>query len=183
MRTIGETTGRSHLVHQLSLLTEPWRGRETATLRAVDAMTRDTDRCQDRQGETLGSGHWAKAVLYNGLGRHEEAYAAAEQGAEEPQAAVRSGRLSRAAEALYREAIERLDRTDVKVTCARSHLLYGEWLRRADRRVDAREQLSTAHALLSEMGAEGFAGRAWHELRATGATAGSRLSPSSQMPS
>ncbi|WP_217140816.1 hypothetical protein [Streptomyces sp. AC627_RSS907] len=197
-------------------------------------MPRDADRPQDRQSEALGPGQWAKAVLYNGLGRYEEAYAAAEQDAGEPpelglavrsmvelvEAAVRSGRPFRAAEtarrldvlarashtdwalgttamvraqvsegtvadALYREAIERLGRTDVKSTYARSHLLYGEWLRRENRRADAREHLGVSHALLSRIGAESFAERAWHEMRAVGATVGrpffrTRPSPSAR---
>jgi DNA-binding CsgD family transcriptional regulator len=74
------------------------------------------------------------------------------------------------AERLYREAIERLGRTCVRTELARAHLLYGEWLRRQSRRVDAREQLSYAHQMLTEMGIEGFAERARRELLATGQT-------------
>jgi DNA-binding CsgD family transcriptional regulator len=156
-------------------------------------------------------------VLYNGLGRYEEALAAAQQAVEDPlavrlstwglveliEAAVRSGkaevagdelgRLSEmtaasgtdwalgvearsrallsdgeAAERLYRQAIERLEGTRVRVELARAHLLYGEWLRRQRRRLDAREQLRTAHELFTEFGMEAFAERARVELEATG---------------
>jgi DNA-binding CsgD family transcriptional regulator len=166
---------------------------------------------------------WASALLYNGLGRYEEALAAAQQASENPhellfsawglveliEAAVRSGtpdpaadalqRLSdatrasgtdwalgvearsrallsdnEAAELLYREAIERLGRTRVRAELARSHLVYGEWLRRQKRRVDAREQLRTAHEMFTAMGMEAFAQRAERELLATGETARKR---------
>ncbi|MEU9221937.1 AAA family ATPase [Streptomyces sp. NPDC048376] len=221
-QTLGEATNSRYLAHYVSLVTEPWRGQETATLHAINAMTRDADLHQGRQGKVLSASQWAKAVLYNGLGRYEEAYAAAERGAENleelglairsmvelVEAAVRSGRRARAAEAarqldafaqasgtdwalgtaamvraqvseeeteaLYREAVERLGRTDVKITHARSHLLYGEWLRRENRRVDAREHLGRAYRILSAIGVDGFAERAWHEMRATGATVGKR---------
>jgi DNA-binding CsgD family transcriptional regulator/tetratricopeptide (TPR) repeat protein len=73
-----------------------------------------------------------------------------------------------AAEVLYREAIERLARTRIRVELARGHLLYGEWLRRERRRRDAREQLRTAHELFTEFGMEAFAERARVELEATG---------------
>ena len=79
-----------------------------------------------------------------------------------------------AAESLYRESIERLDRTPVRVELARGHLLYGEWLRRENRRLDAREQLRTADDMLATMGVEAFAERARRELLATGATARKR---------
>jgi DNA-binding CsgD family transcriptional regulator len=79
-----------------------------------------------------------------------------------------------AADALYQEAIRRLAGTRVHVDLARSHLLYGEWLRRERRRVEAREQLRTAHEMLSEMGVEAFAERARRELAATGETARKR---------
>jgi ATP/maltotriose-dependent transcriptional regulator MalT len=72
------------------------------------------------------------------------------------------------AERLYREAIERLGRTRVRVELARTFLVYGEWLRRENRRVDAREQLRTAHELFTSMGADAFADRARRELLATG---------------
>jgi DNA-binding CsgD family transcriptional regulator len=74
-----------------------------------------------------------------------------------------------AAEAAYREAIDRLSRTRLRPELARSRLLYGEWLRRANRRTDAREQLRGAHDAFVSMGAEAFAERARHELLATGA--------------
>src|SRR4051794_1176433 len=72
------------------------------------------------------------------------------------------------AERLHREAIERLSRTRLRPELARAHLLYGEWLRREDRRVDAREPLRTAHDMLVAIGMEGFAERARKELQATG---------------
>jgi MFS family permease len=78
------------------------------------------------------------------------------------------------AETLYREAIERLGRTRVGVELARAHLLYGEWLRRENRHLDAREQLRTAHHMLTAMDVEGFADRAARELLATGETARKR---------
>jgi DNA-binding CsgD family transcriptional regulator len=72
------------------------------------------------------------------------------------------------AESLYSEAIERLRATRVRSELARCHLLYGEWLRRERRRLDARDQLRTAHELFSQFGMEAFAERARVELEATG---------------
>jgi DNA-binding CsgD family transcriptional regulator len=74
------------------------------------------------------------------------------------------------AETLYHQSIDHLERAAVRAELARSHLLYGEWLRRRKRRVDARDQLRTAYAMFSEMGMEGFADRARRELLATGET-------------
>ena len=76
-----------------------------------------------------------------------------------------------AADAFHREAIEHLERTKIRAELARARLLYGEWLRREGRRLDAREQLRTAHELFSRFGAEAFAERARRELLATGETA------------
>jgi DNA-binding CsgD family transcriptional regulator len=157
-------------------------------------------------------------VLYNGLGRYQDALACAQRACEFEdlgvfgfalvelvEAGVRGGALgvagaslrrieersdasgtdwalglrarSRAllsdgptADSLYREAIERLERTRIAVHLARTHLVYGEWLRRENRRVDAREQLRTAHEMLQRFGASGFAERARRELQATGET-------------
>ncbi|WP_369226975.1 AAA family ATPase [Streptomyces sp. R39] len=79
-----------------------------------------------------------------------------------------------AAEELYREAIERLGRTRVAAESARAHLLYGEWLRRENRRNDARDHLREAHALFTRFGASAFAERAVRELRANGETVARR---------
>ncbi|HEY1515139.1 MAG TPA: LuxR C-terminal-related transcriptional regulator, partial [Solirubrobacteraceae bacterium] len=73
-----------------------------------------------------------------------------------------------AADRLYQQAIERLRRTRVRVQLARTHLLYGEWLRGERRRRQARDQLRTALEMFNAMGIEGFGGRAERELLATG---------------
>jgi DNA-binding CsgD family transcriptional regulator len=74
------------------------------------------------------------------------------------------------AERLYRASIEHLQRTRMRVELARSHLLYGEWLRREGRRLDARQRLRTAHDTFETMGAVAFTQRAKQELAATGET-------------
>src|SRR5262249_51492705 len=72
------------------------------------------------------------------------------------------------AEEAHRESIERLSRTPLRPELARARLVYGEWLRREGRRMDAREHLRTAYDVFVEMGADGFAERTRHELLATG---------------
>ena len=78
------------------------------------------------------------------------------------------------ADDLYREAVERLSRTRLRPELARAHLVYGEWLRREGRRVDARAQLRTAHQLFDAIGMEAFGERARRELLATGERARKR---------
>jgi DNA-binding CsgD family transcriptional regulator len=79
-----------------------------------------------------------------------------------------------AADRLYRESIARLGGTRLRAELVRSHLLYGEWLRRQRRRAEARKQLCIAHDMLDAMGIEAFAERARRELLATGVTARQR---------
>jgi DNA-binding CsgD family transcriptional regulator len=216
-----EATG-SQLAPQGAIALAAWRGREAETSALIQASLQEVER--RGEGLWLVATEWASAVLFNGLGRYEDALAAAEQAAEDPhelglstwvpteiiEAAVRSGKPERAAgplrrlqeisraagtdwalgvearsrallsdgeaaERLYLEAIERLGRTRIRVALARAHLLYGEWLRRQGRRMDARKQLRTAHQLYSSMDMEGFAERAGRELQATGETARKRV--------
>ncbi|HEY2076137.1 MAG TPA: LuxR C-terminal-related transcriptional regulator [Streptosporangiaceae bacterium] len=81
---------------------------------------------------------------------------------------------SNSAEDAFAEAINQLERSHAALDLARAHLLYGQWLRRAKRRIDARHQLRTAHNMFQDIGANGFAGQAASELRATGERARSR---------
>jgi DNA-binding CsgD family transcriptional regulator len=135
--------------------------------------------------DDLGLYAWGLTELVEAAarsGRHDVAAAAVEQLAERTRAAGTDWALgiearSRAlagdghdAEALYREAIERLARSRIVIHLARAHLVYGEWLRREHRRLDAREQLRTAHDMLATIGAEAFAERGRRELLATGET-------------
>jgi DNA-binding CsgD family transcriptional regulator len=78
------------------------------------------------------------------------------------------------AEDTYADAISNLRRSHAALDLARAHLLYGQWLRRAKRRIDARHQLRTAHAMFHNIGADGFAEQAASELRASGERARSR---------
>jgi DNA-binding CsgD family transcriptional regulator len=194
-----------------------WRGREAEAEQIFEA----TDTQMLRRGEGLGLAAvgWARALLYNGVGRYEDALAAAQSAGahvgdgglpwgvrvELIEAAARAGMPACAADALhelteaagtagtdwalgirarcralltdgpaaesgYREALERLGRTRVRGELARGHLLYGEWLRRENRRLEARHQLRTAYEMFTVIGAEAFEGRASRELAATGET-------------
>jgi DNA-binding CsgD family transcriptional regulator len=212
---VNEVTGAS-LAPYVGLAHVAFHGREAEAAQLIEATTRELVRHGEGQGG-LTFVHWVTAVLHNGLGRYEEALAAAQQAAEDThaswwrnwgsveliEAAARSGEAELAADALaqlseatgasgtdwalgvearsralltdgeaaeplYREAIRRLERTRVRVELARAHLVYGEWLRRERRRLDAREQLRTAHELFTEFGMEAFAERARVELEATG---------------
>ena len=119
-------------------------------------------------------------------GAHEEAAAALRQLEERTTAAgtewaigvqARSRALlsdAQTADSLYREAIEHLQHSRIAVDLARAHLVYGEWLRRENRRVDAREQLRIGHEMFIGFGAKEFAERARRELSATGETVRSR---------
>jgi DNA-binding CsgD family transcriptional regulator len=84
--------------------------------------------------------------------------------------------LGAAAEPLYREAIERLEPTRLRLDLARAHLVYGEWLRRDGRRIDARNELRAAYELFTDFGMEAFAERSRIELEATGEHARKRTS-------
>lgn len=74
------------------------------------------------------------------------------------------------ADRLYRESIDRLSRTALRPELARAYLLYGEWLRREGRRIDARQHLRAAHTMFNDMGMAAFSERARRELVATGET-------------
>jgi len=198
--------------HALGLMA--MRGREAEATRFTEQARAEV--IARGEGAGLEFMDWAESVLYNGLGRYEEALASARRALDRAQlvpanwampelieAAVRTGDLELAAaterrlaartdatgtdwalgvgarsralladdeiaEGLYTEAIERLSRTRVLVELARAHLVYGEWLRRRHRRVDARSELRTAYEMFSDRGLEAFAERARVELEATG---------------
>jgi DNA-binding CsgD family transcriptional regulator len=135
--------------------------------------------------EDLGFFGWSLAELVEAgarSGASDEASAALRQLSERTRAAgsewalgiqARSRALlsdGPAADTLYREAIDRLGRSRIAVHLARAHLVYGEWLRREQRRVEAREHLRAAHDMFGRFGAEAFAERARRELQATGET-------------
>ncbi|HEX5409195.1 MAG TPA: LuxR family transcriptional regulator [Gemmatimonadaceae bacterium] len=217
---ITEATGNAPLRYT-SLALAAWRGEENPAVRLIESSVKEAT--VRGEGRALGLAGYATAVLYNGLGRYESAFAGARKACEHDdlgffglslvelvEAAVRSGahdvavgarrqleeraraagtewalgilaRSSalledgRAADALYREALLRLGRCRIVVDLARAHLVYGEWLRRENRRVDARKQLRSAYEMLGDMGARAFAERARGELLATGETVRKRM--------
>ena len=205
-----------------ALVLGAFRGEEAEAAKLIDATIEEAT--AGGQGTAVQYAHWARAVVMNGLGRYEEALAAATAASDDTpelfvaawslseliEAATRTGEIElaaralaelvkqtqadnsdwalgirarsralvregKAAEPLYREAIDRLSRTRLRPELARSRLLYGEWLRRANRRSDAREQLRAAHDAFVSMGADAFAERARHELLATGAKVRKRV--------
>ena len=213
-RAIAQATGSSAVGYEEMLLAA-WRGQESQASELIERMVHAAS--ARGLGRMVDVATYAKAVLYNGLGRYDVARDTAlaafehrdEVGygpfvvAELAEAASRTGeqalvraalewlsertRVTRtdwllgidarvrallgdpdAAEPLYRESIERLTHTRLRVEVARARLLYGEWLRREGRRVDAREELRVAREMLLSIGADGFAERARHELLATG---------------
>ena len=199
-----------------SLVLAAWRGQEARALEMVEACIEDAT--AEGESAAIAVAEYARAVLYNGLGRYEAAHAAAVRAcqredlalggralAELVEASCRTGRLDTAADAvgridgrtvpggtdsergilarcrallsdgdaadrLFREALELLDNSRDALQLGRARLLYGEWLRRQSRRVDAREQLHVAYELFDRTGASGFAERARRELLATGET-------------
>jgi DNA-binding CsgD family transcriptional regulator len=135
--------------------------------------------------EDLGFFGWSVAELVEAgarVGASDEASAALRQLAGRASAAGTDWALGvqarcralladgRTAGPLYLEAIERLGRTRVRTELARAHLVYGEWLRREQRRLEAREHLRAAHDMFGRFGAGAFADRARRELQAAGET-------------
>ncbi|QRP50424.1 LuxR family transcriptional regulator [Amycolatopsis sp. FDAARGOS 1241] len=140
----------------------------------------------------LGISNWATVELVEAAersGEHDVALDAHRRLAEVAEAAgtdwalgvaARAGALladGAGADRLYQESITRLGRTRMRTELARAHLLYGEWLRRERRRLEARRQLRIAHEMLETMGMAAFAERAGRELAATGETARKRTVP------
>jgi DNA-binding CsgD family transcriptional regulator len=217
---IVEATG-TRLAPYAAMLLAALQGREADGLTLLESAIKDA--AAVGQGFAVQWGEFVKAILFNGLGRYDEALVAAQRASGETprlfisswalaeliEAASRSGapgqaasaleRLTEdtavagtdwglgtaarsralltdgdAAESLYREAIQRLGRTRLAPELARAHLLYGEWLRRERRRLDARVQLRIAHDRFTDLGVEAFAERARLELQATGERARKR---------
>jgi DNA-binding NarL/FixJ family response regulator len=206
------------------------RGDESETLSIVETTIEDVT----RRGEGLGVtfAEWARALLYNGLGRYDvaleaglravsyepDAGAALWPATEVIEAAVRTGntdlaidRAARVAEMTgasgtnwargiqerslalvsaddgaeehYRQSIASLAQTTIRTDLARAHLLYGEWLRRRRRTIEARAELRSAFRMCEDMGMNAFAERARNELRAAGETIrrGTRAIPNTEL--
>ena len=214
MEALTETVG-SQFAPDIGMFLAAWRGREEDVTRIIDEAG---DELQLRgEGQWLSAARWARALLYNGLGRPRDALMSTEMFDTDPleqtftawtlvelvEAATGAGENERAsaalerltpftrsagtnwslgvearlrallddglaAERLYQESIERLGHTRMRVEVARTHLTYGEALRRWGRNHDARAQLRHAHEMFVAMRADGFAERAARELAATG---------------
>jgi DNA-binding CsgD family transcriptional regulator len=214
-RSLAEATGNPAPANAPMILAA-WRGHEPQASELIQATS------DEAAARRWTSNNYARAVLYNGLGRHDDARDAAWEAFQPDPIGYGSllvGELAEAAsrtadralleaaldwlsertsiissdwatgiearvraltsegeiaDSSYRESIAHLARTRVRLELARSHLLYGEWLRRERRRLDAREQLRTALDMFMDMGTEAFAGRAERELLATGERARKR---------
>jgi DNA-binding CsgD family transcriptional regulator len=211
---ITEATRTTHPICT-SLVLAAWRGQESRALELIEASLNDG--LVEHKRLATAQAEYARAVLYNGLGRYDAALAAARRASEDDhsglvdwalselvEAGARSGRLDVAATALrrleertcncptdwalgiqarsraliegddgedlHKEALDRLAGAGIAPHLARAQLVYGEWLRRAGRRVDAREQLRAAQTTFDRIGAQGFGERARRELSATGET-------------
>ncbi|HUA49941.1 MAG TPA: AAA family ATPase [Solirubrobacteraceae bacterium] len=211
---VAEATG-TRLTRYAAVVLAGYRGDEAEASRLIDVESSNASAA----GQGLGTQvcQWIPAVLYNALGRYEQALGKAQRATEEApelcisafalaeliEAAARTGKTRLAGEALeklidttsigdsdwglgvlarsrallsegqdaegsYREAIERLSRIQLRPELARAHLVYGEWLRRGGRRLDAREQLRAAYDQFTSIGMEAFAERARTELQTTG---------------
>ena len=213
---VREATG-ARLVAYGAMVLAAFRGSQAEAVPLIEGTLEQA--AAAGQGAAVTWAHWVAAILYNGLGRYQEALASARQATgyklvhlsmwalpELVEAAARTGDTGLAADALdqlsewtqagrtdwglgvetrsrallsdgeaadrlYREAIDRLGQTGMGPDLARTHLLYGEWLRRQRRRSDARAQLRTARQMLDAIGMEAFAERARRELLAAGGTA------------
>jgi DNA-binding CsgD family transcriptional regulator/tetratricopeptide (TPR) repeat protein len=211
---IAEATGH-RFARYAAVSLAGFRGAEAEACWLIEVVEKDASAAG--QGVGIRWCQLVSGILYNGLGRYEQALASAQRASEQApelfvsawalpeliEAATRTGNTQLALEALeqlaeatsagatdwalgiharcrallgasdvaenfYREAIERLGRTRIRFELARAHLVYGEWLRRANRRVDSREQLRIADQMFTEMGARAFAERTKGELLATG---------------
>ncbi|ONI73902.1 helix-turn-helix transcriptional regulator [Kribbella sp. ALI-6-A] len=232
---VREATG-TKVARYGALVLSALRGREAEAYPLIESTIRTAS--AEGQGTAVQYAHYARAVVLNSVGRHDEALLAAKMAANDTpelfvsawslsewvEAAVRSGDRPAADEALerlrertestderwglglaararglasegsqaedgYVEAIAHLEGTRLRPDLARTQLLYGEWLRRQNRRVDARTQLRVAHESFQAIGMEAFAERARRELQATGETvrkrtgaqpAGAELTPQEQ---